>query len=212
MHDFHQELFDFYKITFRFGVMNSKFLLFLSFTFLLASCSGLKKQSHSGSFGGGFPDKTYPKATTQVAVAEEKTQISETREFESPNLKNEATEYSHIAQLKKKSPKPRLLIPQRPYQTYKDSAIKAPGNGSVPIETNSLLGFIFALSGLLFFPMVIPGLIFGIIGLGKYKKNPELYNVTSKGMAKAAIIISAILLFLIILYIAFIVALVLAGW
>lgn len=186
-----------------------RFYVAFALTFLLVSCSGLKKQSHTQAFGGGFPEN---KVTHNVVVnAPREATSAEKITSEHPKRKvlfsKQAETQSHKS-FSAKSLTPKLYFENRPFAKYADSTIKNTPPDKLPVETNSLLGFIFALSGLLLLPLVgnVAGLVLGIVGLNIYNKNPEKYNSTSKGFAKAAIIISAIMLFLVLIYIALVLA------
>lgn len=68
-------------------------------------------------------------------------------------------------------------------------------------NTMALLSLIFAITGILLFPLfLIASIIVGFIGLSQIKKNPEKYK--GKGLAIAGIIISFAVLFLLIALVA----------
>jgi hypothetical protein len=162
-------------------------------------CSGIRSRSHVSSFGGNFPnspviaaDHTAKEPNSGVTKNPEK--ITLDSDLDNPII-------SEKGQLTKKELKRAIvMLNAKPNQKFTDSSTKKQPPVVLPMEPNSNLSFIFSLVSLIFFPLCIPGLILGIVGLKRYNQNPENYNSASPVFARTGIIISSIFLVLIIAY------------
>lgn len=85
-----------------------------------------------------------------------------------------------------------------------DKKTPAPGNNGKKLEILSLLSMIFSIVGLFApyagFAFIVAGLVLGILGLLKFKKNPDMY--WGRGFAIAGISVAAFAIFLLILLLA----------
>jgi hypothetical protein len=194
-----------------------RFLIFFLAVLMTVSCSTARRNNAAGkAYGGGFETiaASQEESNAQRPEAEKILAIGHTptpKYFKAaPKADARAILSSPIKHLSKVALFKNHLQP--PDSTVRDSTAK------IPVEKHARLGFIFSLAGLvtafipvagiLAIPLMIAGLILGIIGKKNIRENPGKYR--GKGMAITAIVIPIVLLLLIVLILLVYIAILLA--
>lgn len=182
-------------------------IVFLMLTAGFSACS-LNRNAHSDrAFGGGFGEND---PMTQPVINEAQTEEPTSNDQSLPS------EALVIAEAKSTDSKPSRFktavvtklsksLLEKEYKPYHDTTAKKTSKtrSGKPIEKNSMWSLILTIGGLFVIPVLplIPALILGIIGLVKYRENPELYDSSSTTYAIVGISLSLLFLLLFAAYI-----------